>query len=382
MEGVYQEVGDRVEVVRRIFDMTIQGYGQAMISRRLNQDNVPVFGSTRSTKEKPRNKSGLWGTSSVEKILNNRALLGEYQPTHLVGRVRENDGDPIEGYYPEIITPEVFLQAKAAREQRKTAGTTKQSKNFNVWQGLAKCRLCGDAMHLINKGRPPKGYTYLQCYSAKKGICRSGSIRVEQTEAVFTEILANVDSLSLIHGRSAEIRRSLEVAEGRLADIGERLERAIKVQAAHFSMAGAKLLQNLEQEHAQSLAEREELRQQLASHRVISRDDFFKQIDLVTYEGRAAANSLLKRLELQVVFQRHNPTHFRCWVLDNSDETITDEIEKMLFGVQWKDGETSTQPLDNDIWERQIEQGEITEEDVYRDHVGGIDGAWFGNPFG
>ena len=359
-DGAYVPVPERVEVVRRIFDMTIHGYGQAVISRRLNEDDVPVFGSTRSTNEKPRNKSGLWGTSSVEKILNNRALLGEYQPTHLVARVRENDGEPVQGFYPEIITSDVFLQAKAARAQRQTSRSTKQSKNFNVWQGLAKCRLCGDAMHLINKGRPPKGYTYLQCYSAKKGICRSGSIRVEQTEAVFKEILANVDSMSLVSGRSTEIRKNLEVVEGRLALIGGKLEQATEAQTAFPSLAGGKLLNNLEQEHAQSLLEREELRQQLASHRVISRQDFFKQIDLVTYEGRAAANSLLKRLDLQALFKRHNPTHFQCWVLDKSDEAITDEVQQTLFSVLYKNGETTTQALDPDIYDRHIEQGLIT----------------------
>lgn len=379
VDGVYQPVPERVEIVRRIFDMTIQGYGQAVISRHLNQDGVPVFGSTRSTKEKPRNKSGLWGTSSVEKILNNRALLGEYQPTHLVGQVRENDGDPVEGFYPEVITPDLFLQAKAAREQRKTAGATKQSKNFNVWQGLAKCHLCGDAMHLINKGRQPKGYTYLQCYSAKKGICRSGSIRIEQTEPIFKEVLANVDSMSLVHQRSAEIRRSLEVADGKLAEIASKLEVAIEGQSAFPSVAGAKLLHEREQEHTHSLTLRDELRQQLASHRVISREDFFRQIDLVTYEGRAAANSLLKRLGLQVLFKRHNLGRFQCWVLGKSDESVTDETQQMLFSVMYDDGHVTTQPLDPDIYDRQVEQGLTTIEAAMREQEEeGIGWQWFG----
>lgn len=380
VDGVYQQVPERVEVVRRIFDMTIQGYGQATISRRLNEDNVPVFGSTRSTKEKPRNKSGLWGTSSVEKILNNRALLGEYQPTHLVGRVRENDGEAVEGFYPEIITPDVFLQAKAARSQRKTAGATKQSKNFNVWQGLGKCRLCGDAMHLINKGRPPKGYTYLQCYSAKKGQCRSGSIRIEQTEAVFKEVLANVDSMSLIQGKSAEIRRSLEVAEGRFQVIADKLQQATEVYTAVATIAGAKRIQELESEHAQCIATRDELRGQLASHRVINKDDYFKQLDLVTYEGRAAANSLLKRLSIQVQFKRDNPSRFQCWVLDKSDEAVTEEIQQMLFGVLYDDGKVTTQALDPDIYERHVEQGSITDAIALREQEeDGIGWEWFGD---
>jgi len=383
VEGSYVEVEERVQVVRRIFDMTIAGYGQAVISRRLNEDGVPVFGSTRSTKEKPRNKSGLWGTSSVQKILHNRALLGEYQPTHLVGRIRQNDGDPIQGYYPEIITPDVFLQAKAARAQRQTSGSTRQSKNFNIWQGIAKCQLCGDAMHLINKGRPPKGYTYLQCYSTKKGKCVNGSIRIEQTEVVFKEILTNVDSMSLIHGRSTEVRKNLEIEEGKLALIASKLEQAIEAHTAYPSLSGAKLLHDLEEEHTQILAARDELRGQLASHRVINKDDYFKQLDLVTYEGRAAANSLLKRLGIQVRFKRDNPSRFQCWVLDKSDEAVTEIMQQMLFGVLY-DGENAiTQPLDPDVYERQVEQGVVTAAMAIREQEeDGFGWQWFGGKLG
>ncbi|WP_198325386.1 recombinase family protein [Pseudomonas alkylphenolica] len=379
VDGAHAEVKDRADVIRRIFDMTIQGYGQAAISRRLNEDGVPVFGSTRATQEKPRNKSGLWGTSSVQKILHNRALLGEYQPTHLVGRVRQNDGDPIQGYYPEIITLDVFLQAKAARAQRQTSGSTKQSKNFNIWQGIAKCRLCGDAMHLINKGRPPKGYTYLQCYSAKKGKCRNGSIRIEPTEDVFKEILTNVDSMSLIHGRSAEVRKNLEAEEGKLALITSKLEQATKAQTAFPSLAGAKLLHDLEQEHTQTLSARDELRGRLASHRVINKEDYFKQLDLVTYEGRAAANSLLKRLGIQVQFKRDNPSRFQCWVLDKSDEAVTEEIQQILLGVLYEDGQVTTQAQDLDLYDRHIEQGVITKAIATREQEeDGIGWQWFG----
>lgn len=379
VNGTYVEVPERVEVVRHIFSMTIAGYGQALISRRLNEDGVPVFGSTRSTQEKPRNKSGLWGTSSVQKILHNRALLGEYQPTHLVGRMRQNDGDPIQGYYPEVITLDTFLQAKAARAQRQTSGSTKQSKSFNIWQGIAKCQRCGDSMHLINKGRPPKGYTYLQCYSAKKGKCSNGSIRIEQTEVVFKEILANVDSMSLIDGRSAEIRKSLEIADGQFQVVAAKLQQATEVYTAVATIAGAKRIQELENEYAQCLATRNELRDQLASHRVINKDDYFKQVDLVSYEGRSAANSLLKRLGILVQLRRDNPNRFQCWVLDKSDESVTDEMQQILFGVLYDSEQVTTQPLDHDIYDRHVEQGVVAAGLTLREQEeDGIGWQWFG----
>lgn len=378
----YVPVKDRVDVIRRIFDMTIHGYGQAAISRRLNEDGVPVFGSTFETKPKPRNKSGAWGTSSVQKILNNRAVLGEYQPTYLQDGVRTNEGDAVEGFFPEVITPDVFLRAQAARTQRKTTQATKQSKNFNIWQGLAKCRLCGDAMHLINKGRPPKGYTYLQCYSAKKGKCRSGSIRIEQTEAVFKEILTKVDSMSLVQGRAAGILKGLQIAEGQLAAITDKLNKADEAHREYPSKRSGRLVQELELELEQLEKDRNELRQQITSSRVISRVDFFQKLDLVTYEGRAAANSLLKRLGIEVQFKRQNPGTFRCWALDKSNEDAAQENDQILFGILYENGALTVQALDNDVFIRQIEQGEITAEDVNRDYEGGIDSQWFGTVFG
>ncbi|MHC8336487.1 recombinase family protein [Pseudomonas sp. LB3P25] len=377
--GAYKPNDERVKVVHKIFDMTIRGYGQTAVSKRLNEDGIPVFGTVG---EKRRNMSGAWGTSSVSKILNNRSLLGEYQPMHIIGGVRCNDGEVVTGFYPPVIEEDIFLQAKAARSQRQTSGTTKQTKNFNCWQGLARCRVCGDAMHLVNKGKPPKGYVYLQCFGTKKGICRNGIIRIEHAELVFKEVLAKVDSMSLVHGRSAEIRKNLEVAEGRLVGVMRKLDQATEAQTAFPSKAGGKLLHDLEQEHEDISTKRDELRQQLASTHVISKEDFFQKLDLVTYEGRAAANSLLKRLRVVVLFKRHSPKNFRCWVLDKSDDEVTEEIDQMLFGILYKDGILTVQALDNDVYDRQIEQDEITAEDVNRDYEGGIDGQWFGSVFG
>jgi DNA invertase Pin-like site-specific DNA recombinase len=372
--GAYRTNNERVKVIHKIFDMTIQGYGQTAIAKRLNEEGVAVFGSVG---EEGRNRSGAWGTSSVGKLLKNRSLLGEYQPMHTISGVRCNDGDTVLGFYPAVIEEDIFLQAQAARDQRRITKATQQTKSFNIWQGVAKCRLCGDAMHLVNKGRPPKGYTYLQCHTAKKGICRNGLIRIEQTALVFMEVLAKVDSMSLVHGRSADIRKSLEAAEGRLLRVGNKLEQAVEAYTAFPTVAGAKLLQSLEADQLQCTSTRDELRQQLATNQVISKDDFFQKLDLVTYEGRAAANSLLKRLGIQVQFKRHNPTRFRCWVLDKSDDAVTEAGDQLLFGIYFEQGLLTTQAFDNDVFDRQIRQGEVSAEDMERDYEHGIGGEWF-----
>ncbi|MDH4656024.1 recombinase family protein [Pseudomonas sp. BN606] len=382
-DGVYQPIKTRVEVIERIFREAIEGRGQVITAKRLNADGVPVFGSTTGKNgSKPRNQSGTWGTSSVAKILDNRAVLGEYQPMHFLDGVRQNDGEAVEGFYPRVIDEEVFLRAQAARAQRKRYSVTKQATEFNIWQGLAKCRLCGDALHLINKGKPPKGYKYLWCHSAKKGSCTGGMIRAEYAETVFKEVLAKVDAMSLVHGRSAEIHRSLEAAEGQLAIVASRLEQAIDAHTEFPSKPSAQLLQALELEHEQHTSKRDELRQQLASSRVISKDDFFQRLDLVSYEGRAAANSLLKRLGILVQFQRYNPNSFTCWVLDTTYESAANDFDGQLFGIKYLDGAVEVQAMDDDIWARQVEQGELDPDRAEREQEEGISWHWFSEQLG
>ncbi|WP_210379945.1 recombinase family protein, partial [Borreliella garinii] len=58
-------------MVQDIFDWCCNGMGNESIARRLNEGNVPTFGS--------RSKN-LWHTSYIQKILNNRSVLGEFQP--------------------------------------------------------------------------------------------------------------------------------------------------------------------------------------------------------------------------------------------------------------------------------------------------------------
>lgn len=290
----YMPIPERVQTVKLIFDLAIQGYGQGVIPRLLNERGIPVFGS------RNRNHSGAWGPSSVSKLLGNRALLGEYQPTHIVGGKRVNDGEPVAGFFPVVIEESVFYQAQAVRAERRIHKTGKQSEQFNVFQGIMKCRSCGDAMHLVNKGRPPKGATYLQCHSARKGVCKNGYLRVERAEHVLREVLAKVDSLSLVQASEGQTMKELATIDGRMQTVNERLATAVVLMTEAPSSALAVLLQNLEGEQAALREEQQRLKELLAINQVVSKKDFFAQLDIVSFEGRHAANRLLKRLGVLV----------------------------------------------------------------------------------
>lgn len=348
VDGQYQPRPKHVEAILLIFELAIAGYGQGVIPRMLNERGVAVFGS------RNRNHSGAWGTSSVSKILGNRALLGEYQPTHIVNGVRTNHGEPIADFFPAVITEEIFYRAQAVRAERRVYKTGGQTKHFNVLQGLMRCDVCGDAMHLVNKGRPPKGATYIQCHSARKGVCKNGYIRAERTEAVLREILAKVDSLSLVQSSDGEARKQLTTVTGKLETVTLRHAQMTEDYFASPSAGVAQMIARLEGEQTALRAEQERLRETLATNQVVSKEDFFDKLDLISFEGRHAANSLLKRLGVTASVMSEGPS--QQWYRVNT-ETLA------LFLISHNSDQIKVGTFDSRVLDLQEAQGEISAEE-------------------
>lgn len=95
----YELIPERVEIVRQIFADSAAGLGMYSITTRLNRAGVPAF----------EGKNG-WHRSYLAKTLENRAVLGEFQPHVKVDGKRVPEGEPIEGYYPAIISEELFFR--------------------------------------------------------------------------------------------------------------------------------------------------------------------------------------------------------------------------------------------------------------------------------
>jgi DNA invertase Pin-like site-specific DNA recombinase len=128
---------ERERIVQSIFTDAANGLGCYTIVRRLNEKRIPPFGAGR------RNKQGVqgWHSSSILKILTNRAVLGEFQPYRRSNGKREKVGEVHKDYYPPIIDEELFLRAEAAREGRriKSAAVKKGPTVANLFSGLLKC---------------------------------------------------------------------------------------------------------------------------------------------------------------------------------------------------------------------------------------------------
>lgn len=184
----YELIRERGDIVRRIFEETTNGIGAITIARRLNADGVNVFDRAGQGIKSTRKANG-WHHSTIKKILVNRAVLGEFQPTRKSptskGK-REPDGPVVRDYYPLVpgLSEDLYNRATQARLSRRAPdgrgrGGRRGHQVSNLFAGLCICHQCSGPMHLHRKGvRHPdakkprvenRSYDYLICNNARRG---------------------------------------------------------------------------------------------------------------------------------------------------------------------------------------------------------------------
>ena len=196
----FSVIGDRADVVRRIFLETAGGVGKSKLAARLNEEGVKPFG-----------RGDGWHGSSVQKIINNRAVLGFFQPHRMENGSRTPVGEPEPGYFPPIIDEALFMRARMAAEERSTgkASGPKGKSYSNLLGGLGRCAACFGSMVYRNKGQGPKGGVYLTCSNAarRNGCLNHVHFDYAQTE---TAVLNHVPDFELPRtdaGRVGKLRQ-------------------------------------------------------------------------------------------------------------------------------------------------------------------------------
>lgn len=293
---------EKSEIVVRIFTLSAQGYGKGKIASALNKDGIPSF------KAGTGRRSGIWQQSSIDKILKSRSVLGEYQPYRRVVDFDEGkklsvpDGEAIKGFYPSIISEELFSQANRALAQRRTSKQTKTGDLFsNLLQGVAKCGVCGSAMHFVNKGERPKGGNYLVCSKAKVGAgCPYHGYKYETLEEILVETLTKLPSLKLVQESVDQLEVAIDVFEGELALGKGKLEKLTNLLMTVPSEALAIGVREQELKIKEMDSELAGLRERLAQGGYIrDKDGFIRGLDLDTYGGRYKANRLLRAMQIR-----------------------------------------------------------------------------------
>ena len=158
-KGTYEPDGVYSQVVKYIFNLVEQeDLGAAAIAGRINNEKLlpkPI------------------GKSYVLKILHNESVIGTYQPTTTY--YDENDkrkskpvGDPIEGYYPEVITPTQFRAVKRILGKRRHSGGAAAGQWVNIFQNLMNTKE-GNYITATNKGNRSSGRLLVDSALVRRG---------------------------------------------------------------------------------------------------------------------------------------------------------------------------------------------------------------------
>lgn len=139
-------VPEEAEVVRKMFDMYINGLGFPAIARKLNEEGI-----------KPMN-SKKWSKNTVQQLIGNYNYTGDlilqktFRPDYLSKRSKFNKGEKdmflIENDHEPIVSKETFQEALRIRAARKEAFNISSEKSDRYpLTYMIKCGVCGEPYH-------------------------------------------------------------------------------------------------------------------------------------------------------------------------------------------------------------------------------------------
>ncbi len=182
---------EAAEVVRQIYQWSLEGRGRQNIAYLLNQQGVP--NPTRYKTERGwtcnhpmKNDFGLWNKVTVGRILTNEMYTGvmiqgrrkkvSYKSKVIID-TPEDQWYRVEGTHEAVIDRAIFEAVqRGLRLRTKTDG----SGEAHLLSGLVKCADCGSTMSKCSNGKQ----SYLRCKlyadSGKKKLCTRHSVRLDQ----------------------------------------------------------------------------------------------------------------------------------------------------------------------------------------------------------
>ena len=190
---------EAAQVVRRIYSITLEGYGTAQIATQLERDEILTpraywlkKGIKRpgNGKQQPATK---WNSSTVTKILSLQEYCGDilnfktYSKSYKNKKRLENDRENwviFKDVHEPIIEWSVFEQVQQKRGKIRKRRTNEGE--HNMFSGLLVCADCGSNLHFhFNQGNPEIKYFNCSNYKGNRGSCTSTHyIRVDFLEQV------------------------------------------------------------------------------------------------------------------------------------------------------------------------------------------------------
>ncbi len=215
-------------IVRRIFNLYLQGMGTQAIATMLNQEGVPR-----------RKGYQTWYKQTIQYILTNEKYIGDailqkqYVTESLPHRQKRNNGEKamyyIENYNPPIITKEIFQAVQELLSRKKVQ---QHGKTESPLSKIMRCPECNSTFRrqIIRD----KAYWCCAKGAAIRGNCQSRRVREDMVYDTFTTMVyrlkANrenllgflIGRLEYLQSRTSESHERIRQIDKEIADLSAK----------------------------------------------------------------------------------------------------------------------------------------------------------------
>ena len=190
---------EAAQVVRRVYSMTLEGFGTEQIAAQLEKDGVltpRAYWLTKGIKRPGKGKQQpptKWNSSTITKILSLQEYCGDilnfktYSKSYKNKKRIDNDRENwvvFQNVHEAIIERAVYEQVQQKRGKIRKRCTN--NGEHNMFSGLLVCADCGSNLHFhFNQGNPEIKYFNCSNYKGNRGTCSSTHyVRVDFLEEV------------------------------------------------------------------------------------------------------------------------------------------------------------------------------------------------------
>ena len=247
----FEVVPTEAEIVRKIFQLYIEGWGYKRIANYLTDEGIPTPRMSERERKEAEGKEykravkSEWAIVSVQGILENDFYIGtlrqsKYTRAKINGKDVRKDEDEqivIENHHQAIIEYRDFRIVEELRRSRSKSDYRGVKKYENTYTGFLVCGDCGSPM--FSMSRPDLRDAYRCGTYHRRGLkgCTSHYIRVDTLDALLKDYLRKVreTSADMIAKLQSDIQKQdedleeKETAADNMEEVLQELQEELKI---------------------------------------------------------------------------------------------------------------------------------------------------------
>lgn len=200
---------DEIEgpIIKRIFDLFVNGYKINQIRNILNDEKIPTFSITRNRSFERGGKNGniygYWSSTTLKKILKNKLYTGDMvqnRRNRINYKYRKIVCNPEEKWIIVENTHEALIDKNIFEKVQEILPIQKQRKDKRetfLLDGLLKCADCGHNIGIRSRranGKTTTVCNYYRKYKAEYNLCSSHGFDYDTLENSIIHIIKNIMS--------------------------------------------------------------------------------------------------------------------------------------------------------------------------------------------